>query len=315
MLKNYSWKSLLFAITASSSMLLNKGLVSGAAWPLTGDVGCHDPTIIQEGSRWYTFCTGQGITVLTSEDGLAWSTVPQIFLNELPWWANYVPGHPELDVWAPDVSTFNGRTYLYYSISTFGSRTSVIGLASASSIDAGSWTDEGAVISTTQAGNDYNAIDPFFVVDQDGNPWLAFGSFGSGIKITAIDPSTMKPTGDIHSIAARSGGIEAPSIIYQGGYYHLIVSIDSCCQGTSSTYKIAYARSESILGPYLNEDGVDAMNGGVTVLDAGNDRWIGPGGQDVYESVIARHAYDAENNGAPILLISDLNWSNGWPTY
>jgi arabinan endo-1,5-alpha-L-arabinosidase len=59
------------------------------------------------------------------------------------------------------------------------------------------------------------------------------------------------------------------------------------------------------------------MDGGGTVLDAGNDRWKGPGGQSVYNnSVIARHTYDATDNGNPKLLISDLKWdSAGWPTY
>jgi arabinan endo-1,5-alpha-L-arabinosidase len=52
------------------------------------------------------------------------------------------------------------------------------------------------------------------------------------------------------------------------------------------------------------------------VLDAGNVRWKGPGGQDVSNGVIARHAYDANDNGNPKLLINDLNWtSDGWPSY
>ena len=30
------------------------------AWKMGGDILCHDPSIIQEGDRWYTFCTGEG---------------------------------------------------------------------------------------------------------------------------------------------------------------------------------------------------------------------------------------------------------------
>ncbi|ORY93550.1 glycosyl hydrolase [Syncephalastrum racemosum] len=291
--------------------------VMGAAWPLTGDVGCHDPSIIQEGSRWYVFCTGDGIQVLTSNDGLAWTRAPQIFLSAPSWWSKSVPNHSGLDVWAPDVQLYNNKVYLYYAISTFGSQVSAIGLATASSIGAGSWKDEGVIL-TSSGSNDYNAIDPNLIIDASGNPYLAFGSFWSGIKITALDKSTMKPTGQIYSIAARpnnGGAIEGPSIIYHSGYYYLFASIDKCCDGVDSTYKIAYARSKSITGPYEDVAGDAALQGGVTVLDSGNARWKGPGGQDVYNNVIARHAYDADNNGAPTLLISDLNWSNGWPTY
>ena len=96
-----------------------------------------------------------------------------------------------------------GRTYLFYSISTFGSQESAIGLASAASIGAGSWKDEGVVL-TSKDGDAYNAIDPNLVIDQSGKPWLAFGSFWTGLKIVALNPSTMRPTGDIYSIAARS---------------------------------------------------------------------------------------------------------------
>ncbi|KAI9321325.1 glycosyl hydrolase [Dichotomocladium elegans] len=293
--------------------------VLGSFWELTGDYVCHDPSIIKEESTWFTFCTGDGIQVLYSNDGTTWARAAQIFLSELSWWNTYVPDHAgSIDVWAPDVQLYNGRVWMYYSISTFGSKVSAIGLASATSISAGSWRDDG-VIMTSTGSNDYNCIDPNLVLDKDGNPWLAFGSFWSGIKITKLDPSTMKPTGSIYSIAANpsttDGAIEAPSIIYRDGYYYLFASIDYCCKGVNSTYKIVYSRATSITGPYYDKDGNDALQTSGTVLDTGNDRWKGPGGEDVYDNVIVRHAYDATDNGTPKLLINDLSWSDGWPTY
>nr|AHF50152.1 endo-1,5-alpha-L-arabinanase [Rhizomucor miehei] len=286
-------------------------------WELTGDILCHDPSIIKEGSRWYTFCTGDGIQVLTSEDGLSWVRAPQIFLSALSWWTKYVPSFTGMSVWAPDVNVFNNRVYLFYAVSTFGSQTSAIGLATADTIGAGSWSDQGVIL-TSDSSKDYNAIDPNLIVDQSGQPWLAFGSFWSGLKITKLDPNTMKPTGSIYSIAAQpdlDGEIEAPNIVYHDGYYYLFASIGLCCRGTDSTYRIIYTRSKSITGPYVDANGVDALDGGGTVLDSGNVRWKGPGGQDISDGVIARHAYDADDNGTAKLLINDLNWSNGWPTY
>jgi arabinan endo-1,5-alpha-L-arabinosidase len=130
----------------------------------------------------------------------------------------------------------------------------------------------------------------------------------------------MKPTGSIFSIARRTangGAIEAPTITYRNGYYYLFASIDNCCKGVNSTYKIVYGRSNTITGPYVDKAGVSMMNGGGTIMDAGNDRWKGPGHQDVYQnSIIVRHAYDAWDGGKPKLLINDLFWdSAGWPTY
>lgn len=111
------------------------------------------------------------------------------------------------NVWASELKAFNGRVWLYYSISTFGSKNSLIGLASAPSVGSGQWRDDGLVIRTTSADN-YNAIDPDLVIDAEGNPWLALGSWNSGIKITRLDRSTMKPTGRLYCIATRPNGIE-----------------------------------------------------------------------------------------------------------
>ncbi|MBC3756756.1 family 43 glycosylhydrolase, partial [Bacillus pumilus] len=77
---------------------------------------------------------------------------------------------------------------------------------------------------------------PELTFDKDGNPWLAFGSFWSGIKLTKLDKSTMKPTGSLYSIAARpnnGGALEAPTLTYQNGYYYLMVSFDKCCDGVN----------------------------------------------------------------------------------
>lgn len=128
----------------------------------------------------------------------------------------------------------------------------------------------------------------------------------------------MKPSGSLYAIASRTNNaIEAPSITYRNGYYYLFASIDNCCQGVNSTYKIIYGRSKTITGPYLDKNGTSMTSNGGTILDSGNAIWKGPGGQDIYNgNTIARHAYDANENGAPKLLINDLYWdAEGWPTY
>lgn len=307
-------KTLLAAVLAGSTLAAHAD-----HWTLSGDVGVHDPAILKEGATWWTFSTGEGIQVLYSGDGKAWSRGIKVLGARPAWWSTYVPAHSGLDVWAPDVVTYNGKVWLYYSISTFGSNTSAIGLLSATSVAKGDWSDKGKVISSKSGTNDYNAIDPNLTFDADGQPWLVFGSWFSGIKIVKIDKGTMKPTGSITTLAKRSSGIEGPAIVQREGYYYLFVSIDKCCAGTSSTYKVAYGRATSITGPYYDKNGKKMTDGYSSVLDAGNSRWVGPGGQDIYRengySIIARHAYDATANGAPKLLISDLKFSGGWPSY
>src|SRR5207244_9147689 len=109
----------------------------------------------------------------------------------------------------------------------------------------------GLVIESVTTDN-YNCIDPNFVLDADGAGWLAFGSFWSGIKMRRLDNATGKLSTDdttLYSLAQRSinsGAIEAPFIIRKGDFYYLFVSFDFCCQGRNSTYHVMVGRSETV---------------------------------------------------------------------
>lgn len=306
----------------STCLLLSAiaGSLSAGTWPITGAIGVHDPSIIKEGNTWWVFSTGTGLPIKFSGNGINWTQGTRLFPNALSWWKNYAPAMRTNDVWAPDIQRFGNRTWCYYSVSEFGRNNSAIGLMSCTSIAAGDWRDDGVVISSKRGVDAFNAIDPNLTIDASGNPWLVFGSWFDGIHIVRLNPSTMKPTGSMTTIARRSGGIEGPTIVRANGFYYLFVSIDRCCQGAASNYKIAYGRSTNITGPYVDKNGAALTNGAVTVLDAGDSRWKGPGGQDVYQNgnawVIIRHAYDSANNGAPIMFISDLFWDGAnWPRY
>jgi arabinan endo-1,5-alpha-L-arabinosidase len=304
---------------ASVGLALAVSSVFAADWALTGNLGAHDPTIIKEGDTWWCFTTGTGLPAKTSSDGLNWWQASPLFRAEDSWWRTYAPRMGNIDVWAPDVHRFAGRTWLYYCVSEFGVNNSAIGLMSCTSLAAGDWRDDGFVLGS-RAGDTFNAIDPNLAIDATGAPWLAFGSWFDGIHVVALDPATMKPTGTVYAIARRANGIEGANIVYAGGYYHLFLSIDNCCQGVNSTYKISYGRAASITGPYLDQNGAALMSGGGTLLEVGGDRWKGPGGESVIDNngawVIARHAYDASNNGAPTLRIADLFFdAAGWPTF
>jgi len=293
--------------------------MSAAEWPLTGALGAHDPSVLKEDGKWWCLATGPGIRVKVSADGLNWKSEAPLFAKEPSWWRSYAPAMRKLDVWAPDVHRFAGRVWCYYSVSEFGRNTSAIGLKSCGSLAAGNWRDDGLVIGSKPGEQTYNAIDPFLAVDAKGHPWLVFGSWFDGIQLVALNPATMKPAGPIRGLARRENGIEAPNLIYANGRYYLFVSIDKCCDGVKSTYRISCGRSEAIEGPYLDRAGVPMLEGGGFILEAGSERWKGPGGQHVFEAdgkwALARHAYDATNQGRPALRIADLYWdSDGWPT-
>jgi beta-xylosidase len=290
-------------------------------WDMVGDLAAHDPSIAEEDGVWWVFHTGEGLQVKSSDDGCNWTQREAVFKEPLSWWKQYAPKMNYNDVWAPDIEWYNGKWWLYYSVSEFGKNSSAIGLASVESIAGGGWVDHGMVVHSTLLSA-YNAIDPNLFFDQNGDPWLVFGSWFSGIQVVRLDKETMKPAdiGSVKTIArrrvgAQARGIEGPIITYKDGYYYLFASTDHCCQNIRSDYKIVVGRSRDVEGPYVDKNGVDLMNGGGTVIDAGNVRYNGVGGQDVFENrLLVRHGYDRTIRGLHVLLISDLHWDEeGWP--
>jgi len=139
----------------------------------------HDPVIIRQDSNYYIFCTGQGITVFSSEDRKHWKQEKPVF-NKPPQWAvDAIPGFKG-HIWAPDISYHNHQYYLYYAVSAFGKNTSCIGLATNKTLDPSSkdfkWMDHGKVIQSVPGRDMWNAIDPNLIMDENKTPWLVFGS-------------------------------------------------------------------------------------------------------------------------------------------
>lgn len=296
--------------------------------PLTGDLRTHDPALIkQRRGDYYIFSTGDPavsggtVQIRRSKDQKAWAFAGTVF-DAIPQWVrDAVPGVQ--NIWAPEVFERQGIYYLYYSGSTFGSNRSVIGLATNVTLDPNApnyaWVDQGMVFSSAPP-NDYNAIDPAIIVDRNNVPWMAFGSFWSGIRMIQLEwpsgkaaPSTTPPL----RLADRfvpPNAIEAPAIVHRYGWYYMFVSMDFCCQGLNSTYKIAVGRSREATGPYFDRLGTPLQHGGGTVILSERGDMFGPGGQSIHDGYLAHHFYDRTVGGDFRLSIRKIAWeSSGWP--
>jgi arabinan endo-1,5-alpha-L-arabinosidase len=312
------------------------------AYPLSGDVaGTHDPSIIKEGKTWYVFATGKApdggqFAIRCSEDLEHWKACGQVF-DTVPAWIH--EHSPETrDLWAPDLSYVNHEYRLYYAYSRFGKNTSGIALATNKTLDRSSpdykWVDRGLVLESVASDN-FNAIDPNFILDGKGGAWLSFGSFWDGIKMRRLDDAGMLSKSDttLYSLARREKpadaapappnlpanweAVEAPFIVHHGRYFYLFTSWDLCCRGLKSTYKTMVGRAKSVTGPYLDRTGKPLTQGGGTELLVANSRWLGPGGESVLldskgKDLIVYHAYDAKT-GKPSMQLSTIDWSGGWP--
>jgi arabinan endo-1,5-alpha-L-arabinosidase len=280
--------------------------------------------------------------VWSSPDRVHWTQEPPVFAAPPAWAVAAVPtfkGH----VWAPDISYHAGRYYLYYSISAFGKNTSCIGVATNVTLDRRDprfkWEDHGKVIESVPGRTNWNAIDPNLVEADDGTPWLSFGSFWAGLKLVKLAPDRLQPAeslAETPAIASRSSetspsaagsypthagenAIEAPFIFRRGGYYYLFASIDYCCRGAQSTYKMIVGRAAAVAGPYIDREGRDLARGGGSVLLAGDERWHGVGHNAVCSfdgtDYLVFHGYDATDPaGKAKLRVERLEWEGeGWP--
>jgi len=288
----------------------------------------------KEGDTFYVFYTGGGINRLASKDLKTWERMDPVF-SEMPAWIKERLPQARFDFWAPDIIYHNGLWHLFYACSAFGRNTSVIGHATTPTLDPKAsnygWKDEGLIVQSVPTKNDWNAIDANVIVDENGDPWMDFGSFWDGIKMFKLkkdmsgpaepeewyslcrrpNPSDNRPTG---------GPVEAPFIFKHGDYYYLFVSFDSCCRGARSTYKIAVGRSETVTGPYIDKDGKRMDQGGGSIIMTGDvDNWVAVGHDSVYnidgKDYHVTHAYEA-GTGASKLVVHEFTWdSAGWPVF
>ncbi|MFD1530070.1 arabinan endo-1,5-alpha-L-arabinosidase [Pseudonocardia aurantiaca] len=303
---------------------------SAAPARLTGDLAAHDPALVRGGvgQDWYVFSTGDPaigggtIQIRTSPDGQNWRFAGTVWDAMPAWVTAAVPGANNL--WAPELHRYGDTYYLYYVASVFGTNNSVIALATNTTLDLKdpryNWVDRGEVLRSSP-GSDYNSIDPAIIEDARGIPWMAFGSYLSGIRMVQLQwPSglTASSGDELLHLADRQespNAIEAPFISLHDGWYYLFTSWGQCCKGVDSDYRIVVGRSRAVTGPYLDRDGRSLLKGGgTTLLSTSGDR-VGPGGQSVSDGVLAYHYYDASAGGAPRLGLQQLSWSNtdGWP--
>jgi arabinan endo-1,5-alpha-L-arabinosidase len=313
------------------SVAVKRAAVMAAVWfvvspvlALDGDIRMHDPsTIIQADGKFYVFGTGNGLPAYLSDDGWTWRRGGQVM--------QAVPGGrpgPEVlakggnNTWAPDIIRSGDRYFLYYSAPGPQPK-SAIGLLVGTTLDPASpdykWEDAGPVV-WSDGVEDCNAIDPGVFRDpSDGSLWLTYGSYFGYIRLVQLDPRTGKrlhPERKPVNVAINS---EASITVFRDGWYYLLVTHGSCCAGASSSYNIRMGRARKVTGPFVDNMGIDMLQGGGKLFAASSGRNIGPGhfglldlGGGV-EKFSLHYEADLDRGGVSVLDIRPLLWRDGWP--
>jgi arabinan endo-1,5-alpha-L-arabinosidase len=313
---------------------------------------CADPSIIynESDSYWYMYCTtdplnGEDrtdgnlnfhlIPILRSSDLVNWTYVGDAF-GTRPAWLD-----PTSGMWAPEIDFFDGLYYLYYTVPNVADSVSgelgcpddsAIGVATSSS-PLGPWVDSGGpVVEPRRNGagcNFFWTFDPE-VIEDDGQKHIFFGSYYGGIAARELNADGLHSDPESQVQITIPNRYEGPEIVEHDGFWYLFVSATNCCNGPLTGYSLFVGRSESVLGPYVDREGVSLLQGevgGTPVLSMNGNRWVGLGHNSVFQDFdgqwwMVYHAVDQNDpyfegvvgfTKRPVLL-DPLDWIDGWPT-
>jgi len=291
---------------------------------LDGQPAMHDPsTVIEAGGKFYVYATGTGLPAFQSEDGWTWHRAGSV-MQAVP------GGKPGPDViarggnnsWAPDIIRAGDKYFLYYAAPGPQPKAAV-GLLVGRTLDPASpdykWEDGGPIV-WSDGVEDSNAIDPGVMRDPtNGTMWLTYGSYFGYIRLVELDPKTgkrLRPEAKPVNIAINS---EASVMIVHDGWYYLLVTHGSCCAGGNSSYNIRMGRSRKVTGPFLDNMGIDMLQGGGKLFAGSSGRHIGPGHfglldlGDGVQKFSCHYESDLDRGGISVLDIRPLLWRDGWP--
>ena len=283
-------------------------VVSATAFAQEGQPWIHDPSTIMEcDGTYYTFGTGGG--GLISEDGWNWYPGAER------------PGGGA----APDAMKIGNRYLVAYS-STGGG----LGGGHAGRILT-MWNrtldphssdfefTEAIEVASSEVDEDCDAIDAGLFMDPTtGRLWCTYGTYFGFIRIVELDPLTGARVEGNEAVNIAID-CEATTIIWRNGWYYLLGTHGTCCDGVNSTYNIVVGRSRNVTGPYLDNVGRDMIaGGGKMVIDAA-DRQFGAGhfGRWIEDDGVEKMSFhweaDLDRGGRSVLAIRPLLWVNDWP--
>jgi arabinan endo-1,5-alpha-L-arabinosidase len=267
----------------------------------------HDPSTIMEcDGKYYTFGTGGG--GLISADGWVWES------------GAVRPGGGA----APDAIKIGDRYLVGYSSTGGGLGGGHAGRILTmwnKTLDPNSpdfaYSDP-IEVAHSEMDEDCDAIDIGFLMDPNGRLFCTFGTYFGNIRMVELDPATGARKEGAKDIDVAID-CEASSMMYQDGWYYLLGTHGTCCDGANSTYNIIVGRSRSPFGPFLDNLGRDMLQGGGKMVVAAEDRRFGAGhfGRFIVEPGVEKMSFhweaDLDLSGRSTLAIRPIIWKNGWP--
>ncbi len=294
-------------VVAAVVALLSLSAAMPASAQLNGEPYIHDPSsVAYDNGKYYTFGTGSG--GLISDDG-GWT-----------WHSGAVRTGGGV---APDIIKIGDKFFVAYAVGgggMSGGHASNVKTMWTKTLDPKSpdfgYHDD-SVVASSNGVEDADAIDPAFLY-AGGHLWLSYGTYFGFIRILELNPKTAKPLPTSKPVNVAID-MEATDMMYRDGWYYLLGTHGTCCDGANSTYNIRAGRSRKPTGPYVDNEGIPLLKGGGKLVVSASGRHIGPGhfglldlGDDVQKFSMHYEA-DLDRSGRSVLDIRPLLWKDGWP--
>lgn len=285
-----------------------------------------DPTVIRTEEGFYLYATQTNsywIPIYFSKDLVNWEFKRSAFRNATKPKPDVLPGGGAF--WAPEIRYINGKYVLYFSWAKWGDGSISYTAVATSDSPVGDFLNAKPLLITDDFGS--NCIDQFYY-EEDGKKYMFVGSF-NGIYVTELtdDGLSVKRDADGKLVLKKQvcgRAFEGTNIYKKGKYYYLFASINNCCDGINSRYKVVVGRSEKLLGPYVDRKGKDMLdNSWELVLGGDGETFFGPGHNsiiipdDAGTDWMIYHSYVKENGavGGRLGMLDRIVWSaDGWPT-
>ncbi len=186
------------------------------------------------------------LDAFSSPNLVHWTRHPHVLDVKNVSWAAYA-------VWAPTITEANGRYYLIFSANDIQKNDHApggLGLAVSDS-PAGPFKDALGHPLIGEFHNGAQPIDPMIYRDDDGRLYLYYGGQGH-CNVTGLAPDLTHtvplPDGTLSKEITPAEYVEGPFMLKRNGTYYFMWSEGDW---ETSTYGVAYARSNSPTGPFI----------------------------------------------------------------
>ena len=155
-------------------------------------------------------------------------------------------------------------------------------------------------------------------MDDNGRLFCTYGTYFGNIRMVELDPKTGARLAGNQPVDVAID-CEASVMIYRDGWYYLLGTHGTCCDGVNSTYNIVVGRSRNPFGPFIDNVGRDMMRGGGKMVVAADERQFGAGhfGRYIEEPGVEKMSFhwegDLDRSGRSVLAIRPIIWREGWP--